>query len=237
MKAYATCKRGVVVALVLLVSWLCGSQGLSDVGGGSGEPITPYTKPGIVVDKNTVTRLKENSSRNKYVLGIPIPKGEWVRLAWAIGLAYVRSGRIEGDVRFAFSGIDEEGDKLELDFSEVERFEVLGKDGDVLVLLINHFPAITPEELLSKRPSYRELRSKYEKSVHLRLSPRAVSGARLYLVGIREGDKHTPIVPLEDIELKYPIELEESYTPGAYWWAIPSVASDPAYPHRAIMAW
>ena len=28
--------------------------------------------------------------------------------------------------------------------------------------------------------------------------------------------------------------LEELFDPEAYWWAIPSVVADPAYPYRVI---
>jgi hypothetical protein len=196
--------------------------------------ITPYDKPGIVVDKDTVKHLKELSSKNRTLSSIPVSGSDMIRGGEGIGLAYVKSGQITGEVHFAFFGTDEKGSKLEVDFSEVEKFKVLRKDGVILVLEIDQFPVITPEELLIKKPSYTELRANYRKSVRLRLSIRAMNGAKLYLVAKRKGNEQLPIVPIEDVEPEREIRFSrsEKNLRQALWWAIPSVVSDPAYPYR-----
>jgi hypothetical protein len=209
----------------------------TDVGGGGGA-ITPYNMQDIVVDKKTVARLKEYSSRNKHVMAFFSSNGSFVPRADKVGLAFVKSGRIEGEVRFAFVGIDiETGEKLEVDFSEVHRFEVLKKDGNVLELGIERFPVITPEELLSDEPSFADLYEKHRKFVNLRLTLKNSNGAILSIVGRRPGKDQMPIVSLGDIEMNRRIRLRDSLdNPKGIWWAIPSVSSDPAYPYGLTAA-
>jgi hypothetical protein len=194
--------------------------------------------PGIDVDKDTVARLKEYSSRNKHVGGFSRSDGSFVPRADKVGLAYVKSGRIEGEVCFAFLGTDvETGEKLEVDFSEVHRFDVLKKDGDLFDLGIEWFPVITPEELLKGEPSFTDLYNKHRKFVRIRLSLKNSNGAILSIIGTRRGKDQIPIVPMGDIEMNESIRLRDSLdNPKGIWWAIPSVSSDPAYPYGHIAA-
>lgn len=237
MKVQATCNRLFsIIALLLLESCLWSGNALADISGGSGRPISPYYD--IALNKETIADMKRYSSRNKYVLQIFFPHSDdFIGKAEAIGFAYIKSGKIEDPVRYTLSGSDEKGKVLEIDLSEVTQFEVLGKDGDFLVLEIERFPAITPEELLSKKPTYLELRSKYRKLVILRIPSKTQKGAELYLIGTMEGKKQLPIASVEGIARGRAVRLYNYLNdPKTFWWAIPSVYSDPAYPYRVFFA-
>jgi hypothetical protein len=221
-----------MTALLLLASCLGSSSAWADISGGSGRPISPYHN--IALNKQAIADMKRYASSKKYALQIFFPHSDdFIGKAEDIGFAYIKSGKIEGSVRYNLSGSDEKGKKLEIDLSEVTQFEVLGKEGNFLVLEIERFPAITPEELLSKKPTYLELRSKYRKLVVLRIPSKTQKGADLYLIGTMEGQKQLPITSVENIAQGRAIRLYNYLNDAkTFWWAIPSVYSDPAYPYR-----
>lgn len=229
MKVNGLCKCCVISALLVLVSWLGATQVFSGVGGGSGSPITPYARD-QQPEVKTIRSFKEQASKKRVIFKIGT---EYLFIKY-VGLAYVKNEEVKGDVRYAFCGFDKKGGKIEVDFSEVKDFTLLEKDGDFLVTEVTIFPAISPEELVSKQPSYQELEGNYTKSVKIRISPRDENGNILQILKIINEKKPQIILPIEKIEFgqKVSFEWDLSGDRRSFWWAIPSVIDDPLYPYR-----
>ena len=225
-----------VGVLVVLASAFV-SVGRSDIGGGSGKPLSPYSHfRADEITANLVQEKKTAASSKKAILSLPIAHGD-IRpgMISQLGLAYVYAGKIEGKVLYEFQGVTEDAEELSVPFSEISSFEIMGTEDGKLVVELKRFPAIEPEELIKRQPTYLQLRKEFTKLVLLRIAPSKPSGSVLMLVGSKEGRKAEPITPLDSIAPGRTIVFYEPLFDGeAYWWAIPSVTKDPAYPYRVI---
>ncbi len=226
-------KVGVLFALASIFV----SVGRSDIGGGSGKPLSPYSR--FRADEITASLVQEKktaAASKKSILSLPIAHGDIEPgIISQIGLAYANAGRIEGNVLYEFQGVTEDAEEVSVPFSEISSFEVLGEENGKLVVELKRFPAIEPEELIKRQPTYLQLRKEFTKLVLLRMALRNPSGAVLELVGSRKGKKAEPIIPLNNIAPgRTVVFYEPLFDDEAYWWAIPSVTKDPAYPYRVV---
>jgi hypothetical protein len=229
MKVNSLCNYFVILTLSVLISWLCAIPVFSAIGGGAGSPRTPYGIGGKP-DAKTILRYKEQASTKRNLSKV----GTEYFYSMYGGLAYVTNGEIKGDVRYSFWGFDEKGCKIEIDFCDVKDFRIMERDGKFLVLEVTLFPAISPEELLNKQPSYQDLIDNYTKSVKIRILPRDTSGNILQIIGIDYTNRPHIILPVEKLRLGQKVKFEWNVLGDSetFWWAIPSVIEDPAYPYR-----
>jgi len=213
------------------------SVGRANVGGGPGTPLSPYSKLSEDdISPSLVQAKKKAAAGKRVILSLPIVQRETMveRIA-QLGLAFVKDERIQGEVTHELLGVSEDGKELSVPFSEISSLEVLGHDDGKLVVELRRFPAIEPEELLRRKPTYLELRKEYTKSALLRVVVTNQSGATLHLIGQKVDRKPESITPLAKIAPgRTVVFLEALFDREAYWWAIPSVTKDPAYPYRVI---
>lgn len=213
------------------------SIGRSDIGGGTGEPLSPYARlRPDEISPSLVQSKKSKAAAKRVVLALPMAQSETrVARISGLGLAFVKSGRMEGEVTHEFRGVAEDATAMSVPFSEISSLEVLGHEQEKLVVELRRFPAIEPEKLLDRKPTYLELRRESRRSDVLRIDVKKPSGSTLWFIGRKAGGQTAPVISLAEIAPGRPIVfLEELFDPEAYWWAIPSVVADPAYPYRVI---
>ncbi len=234
-----------IVSIFILVNSIL----IADIGGGEGRPITPYGRAttyggGEKADADTVQRLKSYCASHKSILYVPARLGygldsDKIGLIRDIGIAYLGesgSGKVEEAIKYFLYGVNSEGANISIDFAEIKSIEILGIEGAHLIVQIKLFPAIEPVELLKKQPNYIELRNGYEKTVVLRILPRSSQGF-LWFVGIGEDGQLTPIERFDWITYGEQIVFYDDREDwNSFWWAIPSVCYDRAYPHRLVFA-
>ena len=241
MKASIICNCYSLFYLAVLCNIVFFDITLADTGGGSGIPTTPYCgdpvgrKDWVDADVDTVKKLKEYSSKHKGISYIKVKDNKKIFDIRLMGFAYVKSGHIDSNIKYAFVGKNKRYENITIDLSEVENFRILSQENDVLLLEITSFPAISPKEIVKLQPTYLELITNYKFTTQLRLPLRSESGARIYIVGKTRRDEYMvrmPIVSMEDIDKGQLIKFNTEGVRSMLWWAIPSVATDPAYPHR-----
>ncbi|MGH9889120.1 MAG: hypothetical protein ACREBE_26540, partial [bacterium] len=97
------------------------------------------------------------------------------------------------------------------------------------------WPDISIRQLLDKQPTYTDLQAGYHTKVALQLDlpwPKATQPA------LHEAYGNT--VALSELQPGTQVQFycgkPTNVDPGRFWWAIPSVWSDPAYPYRTMFA-
>jgi hypothetical protein len=164
------------------------------------------------------------------------PDAHKVRVTYARGETFENLdtgfvGRVEG-----------EGADRRIDFSVVRDVTLAGRDGATATLKLTLFPDISSEDLLSKKPTYRDLKKAYTRTVNMRVALRSPRGGDLAFVGeshrwasATDPAGHKAFALFKDLPVGQTIELETQPWSHPWWWAIRSVAGDPAYPHRIIL--
>ncbi len=235
----------IVFILVILLGPIPRVNG--DIGGGSGEAITPYN-PEKPIKPEEVEKVKDISNRTRFVEDLKLKDTNITQYGEQVGLIYAEGQNVTGQPFFKFKGVTESRTQVEIDFSEVKSFSLLKVRNrwffgtDEAFLEVVRFPAISPGELLAKKPSYSALVREYTE--RLRLWITLEQDGELCLVGKErsEEDQYRILSPLREIEsssevvLKYGIHfinVGSTKTPiQAIWWATDSVIKDPQYPHK-----
>lgn len=219
-----------------VITFCCGwlSPSLADVGGGSGRAHSPYIEMQLPEDNLTVRRLKAEAAATRTV-NFTTSYGKSV-YGKRIGIVYAKPGAFLGSTatHTAFFGIvDGETTPRYIDFSIIRNVTILKKDYSSITLKLDLFPDIAVEELLKKRPSYTELKSKYTKTITIWVWLWSEDNQPLALVGSgsEENAPRKIIALFSEIPNAQKIEF---LGPDNYWWAIRSVTDDLAYPRPAV---
>lgn len=204
-------------------------------------PIGPLTPQQWADLKALVTKRKEEANLLKPALGF----GEDGKgFCWWARFAYIKEETAEIEPLFALTGTLPDGKKKTLELSVLNGLTIVKQDTATKRVLcdLDVFPAITPAQLIKTQPSYTLLSQKFRKTVRLWVKLTGPKGGVLTLVGSKErqGVQDDVRLPFARLPLNRRIEfnlLEPDRGPngflrGAYWWAIPSVIEDRAYPIR-----
>jgi len=213
----------------------------ADVGGGSGKPISPYP-PGSPVTLKQVTKMRQKASATKAVSASIIGTNVTAS-GYKVGLAYMEDKKVVRDPVFKFKGVDEQNRQQEIDFADVTSFRLLhvdkklfGKNEAVLELTI--FPALTPQQLLTEKPSYSTLLENYKRIVQLKVMLQNGSDGELCMLGTSyKGNVYKVVFRIRDLKPGSEVVLDspDPWSEQGLWWAIESVTDDPDYPHRMVM--
>jgi hypothetical protein len=226
-------------ALLLLTSFLLCVSASDDIGGGSGRVKSPYA-PGKPVLVAEIARIKNISTRTRVLRDVPNEGTHVTGGGKDVGLAFVKGENVIGKPSFVFKGTTEDGAKTLIDFSEVHSFSVVQRE-DVRVLIeVEQFPIITPEELISRSPTYTDLFDHNRKTLRLWVATKS-AGKDLSLVGKDENKRYRVIAKLNQISLNTKVDLDYgTFVFGdlnlpAIWWATESVTRDDKYPYRIFV--
>jgi hypothetical protein len=225
-----------MAAAVLLVG-LTGGIAAADVGG-SGVPATPwrFSPPR---DAAELEKVKADAARHQTLfltlapMGRPAGSNEVLEIP-DVSLAPLppRPGDPPGD---ALVGRTRSGQPVRVSFSQIAEFRVLQRSARSLTLSVLIWPDITPQELLRRSPSYRMLRAGHRRSVEMLLPLDAGSRPLAFRRGREEGGGvalgRLSVGARGDFYGGKPDRVD----PRRFWWAIPSVFRDPAYPYRVMV--
>lgn len=221
-------------ALGLLTLCAVVGSGSADVGGGRGQPATPWRISGPA----NVAELEKAREEAAHRQALSLPSAlfaeagsEAVKIE-EVALRPVPAKADETGV-FEFVGKDAAGKKLSLSFSNLENFVVTAKTDVAVTLKVTIWPDISPAELLARQPTYQELKESFRREVTIEIPLKAADGRALEFSG--------------DFGLKLPLVKlavgtkgdfyggdPRMVNPRRFWWAIPSVNKDPDYPFRMI---
>jgi len=233
MSLRITCRSVPLLSLLLCMS------ASGDIGGGSGRVKTPYT-PGKPVLVAEVARIKNISTRTRLLRDVPSEGTHVTGAGKDVGLAFVKGEKVAGNPSFIFKGTTEDGAKASIDFSELLSLSVVQRE-DVRVLLeVVQFPIITPEELISSKPTYSDLFEHNRKTVRMWVATRS-AGKDLCLVGKDENKRYRVIAKINQLSTNTKVDLDYgTFVFGdinlpAIWWATESVTRDTKYPYRVVV--
>jgi len=209
---------------------------VADVGGGKVYPATPWRieGPESVLDLEKAKAL----AATYQTLSVPVKlvdeerEGDLLELQ-RVGL--VPTPFREGDIPIhEFVGKSSSGETVALSFSQIESFTVISKNEKTITMSVTVWPEISPEELLRKQPTYKQLYADYRRNVVVDLSLKYADGRPQVFMGEWE----ETILPLDKLPVGVKCSLYEEHPhmvhPLRFWWAIPSVANDENYPFRLI---
>ena len=235
----------VIVLLIMSISWPL--PAIADIGGGSGLPISPYSRYEAEVSESDVIEIKQSASQARKVADLKVQGTHIPRYGKQVGLMYLSNERVLGVPFFEFKGINELGDEIAIDFNIVKSFSLIAvekrwfrKDRAQIEVII--FPIISPKELLETKPSYTELEEKYTKRVRLWVNLEDEGKGELCVVGKSWENKYEVLSRLRDIEPSAEVFLGYGRIPSGefrfqpIWWAIDSVVEDSRYPYRLYPA-
>ncbi len=212
----------------------------ADVGGG--RPSTPYR-----LNNPTAKQVSEARDRASRYQSICLPAGmvPGDRLD-AFALVYLPeppgSGqelRIDEDWLQARAFYELRGEQArkpaaKVRLSEIESVTVIDVADGEMLLEVTKWPDISPAELIELQPSYAALKAAYRSKLELRVRLVTSSGERLalyssyarrpvFLDGLQRG-----------AQLQFYCGDPTNVDNRRFWWAVPSVASDPEYPYRTV---
>ncbi len=123
------------------------------------------------------------------------------------------------------------GRKVSVSFANVEHFVVKAKSDTTITLTVTVWPDISPEDLLEKQPTWKELKKGFRRDVDIEIPIETSDGRALEFAGAGPGlaIEKLPEGAKGDFYGGSPRQVD----PRRFWWAIPSVTKDPAYPFRA----
>ena len=239
--------KAVVSLFLILFGTVFAAKG--DIGGGSGIAITPYV-PDKEIKIEEIVYVKNFSKKSRSIEELSQKGTRVTQYGEKVGLIYVKDQNVNDEPFFEFKGTTETGAKINIDFSEVKSFTLLRVDNrflgkDRALLQIIQFPYISPEDLLSIKPNYSDLKENYTKSVRLWVTLEGEAGSELCIVGVKlfDEEKYEVLSKLRDIELNSRVILEygifEVDSIGqmpSVWWALPSVIQDRDYPYKQYQA-
>lgn len=208
---------------------------VADVGGGKGYPATPWRieGPESVLDLEKAKAL----AATYQTLSVPAKlvdeerEGDLLELQ-RVGL--VPTPFRESDIPIhELVGKSSSGETVALSFSQIESFTVISKNEKTITMSVTVWPEISPEELLQKQPTYKQLYADYRRNVVVDLSLESADGRPQVFAG-----KWGGTLPLNKLHVGAKGGFYEEHPhmvhPLRFWWAIPSVANDENYPFRLI---
>jgi hypothetical protein len=220
-----------------------GTSLVADIPGGPGKLLTPYSDPDHVTETQ-VSEAKAVSSRTREISHAELAathapvSGDQVALDWARGNA------LAGDRSFAFQGAGPDGQKIVADFSDISSIWLISVERHLLapnevILECKLFPAITPADLVNKKPTYSQLEDDHTNTVRIRLPINDSQKRDLCLIK-NTGQRYEMMARIADLKPNSEIKFDygrhrfgaEDRT--AIWWAIGSVIKDPRYPHKLV---
>jgi hypothetical protein len=222
------------ISCVLAVA-VCFSVGLplmvsANVGGGSGEPVSPYIQRDLPQDNTTVSTLRAEEAAGKTV-NFTNDSGKQV-YGRKIGIVYSKPGAPLKSIDNAFFGtVDGEEVPRRVDFSSISQITIVERNSKDLTVKLDLFPDISVEELLKTQPTYTDLKDKFSRSITIRVPLWSKDKAPLALVGTDTGENSPFKIIAQFSEISNGQEIDFMGA-GSYWWAIRSVVEDPAYPIR-----
>lgn len=232
MRAQSSGNAAYAAGLLILLCAL--GSGSADVGGGKGYPATPWR---LSAPKSAEDLEKAKSVAAAYqTLSLPKESGskDFARLR----LVSLRPEKPrEGDTPgYVLEGKSDSSKTVSLSFSQIESFVVAAKTPKTITLSVTVWPDISAKELLEKQPTYQQLMSGYRRTVMLEVNLRSADGRPLAFAAKSEFE---PAWPLETFSVGTKGDFygdPHIVHPLQFWWAIPSVAKDPAYPYRLFPA-
>jgi hypothetical protein len=164
--------------------------------------------------------------------------------------------RMINEVLYYLEGYSEGNEKQIIYLSEIEKIMILEVDKvhNKLLIEVVKFPDISPNELLSIKPTYTKLKGNYTTELKIWVNSVNEKGEELYIAeahhkndprmdnffGLNKDwfDEKEYFVGNERKLIKFQKddEIKFSYENKNIWWAIPSVTNDIEYPHRFYFA-
>ena len=193
-------------------------------GGGSGDPETPYRGHAPTLAEIEGVRRDANT-------GFPDVRGPGRDEPFE-NLCFARKGKCLGDEFKSFSGQSKVG-LVKVSLADVSKLKLVhvtgrGSRSATAVMEVSIFPDITPAELLRTNPTYSNLP---KRTLTLSVALVREDGAELSF-GNRVYADGTRAPRFEDLAEGRSIK---AYSEGfGFWWAIPSVISDPNFPYRDV---
>ncbi len=228
-----------ILALALGASLLSPSVPRADVGGG--RPSTPYhLQP---TEKDVRDAKARAAPRQSVCFSPPVRALQTLSKVHVVGLtsgqvAQLKAhrldpGLLQGAV-FELKGKNAAGAPTAVSLSEMESFSVAKATAQRLWLDIVKWPDISAAQLLKEAPSYTALSAGYRTRVTLVLDlvwPEATRPVLLDSSGL-QGAAFSELAP--GTQVQFYCGDPTNVDPYRFWWAIPSVVGDPAYPYRTV---
>jgi hypothetical protein len=183
-----------------------------------------------------------------------------------VGMAFLNVARAEdlsdqgyaAAVSHVLEGKDPNGQPVRVDFNRIQAFEIVDMQGNAAQLQVTVFPTTSIEAIAANRLSYSDLK-KDTSTVTVTVPTQNVSGETLALVELggrfprdctdasqvqmkavpfRAAPGHSGLIIRKFAALANmkPAKYDVPFTGDDAWWAVPSVAADPAYPFRRATA-
>jgi hypothetical protein len=223
----------------LAVLLLSSAASVADTGGGSGQPITPYARNQTPTQED-VTQAWHKAGRTMRVEGVRVQGSNASRSGYKIGFVYLKGKTVDRPPAFELTGVNERGDTQTIPLANMANFTLLQIErrlagSSEAVIEIEHFPTLSPADLLATQPTYSVLQKEHSRRLKLRV-PITAADRSLIVVGTEweDEDQYRPVFLISDLMPASAVAIRPN-GPRSLWWAIPSVAADPAYPHRAVM--
>ena len=228
-----------ILALALGALLLSASELRADVGGG--RPSTPYH---LQPTEKDVRDAKTHAAQRQCVcFSPPVGPLQTLRAVRVVGLtsgqvAQLKAHRLDDGLLeravFELKGTDTTGAPTAVSLSEVESFSVAKATAQRLWLDIVKWPDISAAQLLKEEPGYTALLAGHRTKVTLVLDlawPEATRPVLLDALGT-EGAAFWELPP--GTQVQFYCGDPKNVDPYRFWWAIPSVVRDPAYPYRTV---
>jgi len=160
--------------------------------------------------------------------------------------------RIKNGAFFFFEGFSESGEKQSVYLNELEMVKILkiDRDNNKMLISVEKFPNISPNELLTLKPTYSELKGNYSKEIRFWINIKNDKDEKLYLAEVYHKDdqrlndffgfnmewfnekEYFVMYERKMIDFQKNDEIKFWYENRNIWWAIPSVTNDIEYPYR-----
>lgn len=202
---------------------------------GSGGRLSPYS-PNDKVTTKLVKKFRTDSSKSRIAFLDPRPTG--AEKTFGLLLAWTKPGETSQPIQ-TLTGIDSSGKKRQIDMAVLSQLKVVSIDSahGTLSVEVELFPDITPDDLIKKQPTYRQLWPEYRKTLELRIETTDSKGRTLALIDAKNpGNPGLALASLPGdtvvIVLPHTPTTRDRVDRASLWWAIPSVMDDPDYPYR-----
>jgi hypothetical protein len=197
---------------------------------GSGGRLSPYSSSDKVTAK-LVKEFRAASSKKRIAFLEPLP----VSAPKTVLLAWIKPGDTSQPIE-TLTGMDSSGKKQQIDMAVLSQLKVVSINAErhTLTAEVELFPMITPDELVKKQPTYRQLWSDYRKTIQLGIETVDSKGRILSLIDA--GTPGSPGLAISSLAADTVVVVlphkKIKIDRASLWWAIPSVMDDPQYPYR-----
>src|SRR5436190_13374291 len=132
---------------------------------GTGGRLSPYS-PSDKVTTKLVKQFWAASNKNRPGFLEPQPSGA----TNTVVLAWIKSGETSQPIQ-TLAGTDSSGKKRQVSIAVLSHLRLVSIESDRRTLLaeVELFPDITPDDLIKKQPTYRQLWADYRKTIQLRI--------------------------------------------------------------------